>query len=39
MTDEKVRELLKAFKIDEEAVQDDYFQEYWDRTVGQLDEI
>lgn len=39
MTDEKVRDLLKTFKIDEEAVQDDYFQEYWDRTVGQLDDM
>lgn len=39
MSDEKVRDLLKTFKIDEEAVQDDYFQEYWDRTVGQLDDM
>lgn len=34
-----MRELLKTFKIDEEAVQDDYFQEYWDCTVGQLDDM
>ena len=39
MTDDALRERLKALEFDPEAVEDPFFREYWDRTGGKRDEM
>ena len=39
MTDDALRERLKALEFDPEAAEDPFFREYWDRTGGKRDEM
>lgn len=38
-TDKELKETLQNFKISADDIDDEYFQEYWERTGGKLDEF
>lgn len=39
LTDEELKEILQEFTISPDDIEDDYFQEYWDRTGGKLEDF
>ena len=39
LTAAELRDMLEALTFDPETVDDPYFQEYWDRTYGELDDL
>lgn len=39
LTDKELKEMLQDFRLSAEDVEDVYFQEYWDRTGGKLEEF
>lgn len=39
LTDAELKEILQDFRLSSEDVEDPYFQEYWDRTGGKLEEF
>lgn len=39
MTDEELKDKLEDLEFSADDVQDEFFQEYWDRTLGQKDEL
>ena len=39
MTDEELKDKLEDLEFSSDDVEDEFFQEYWDRTIGQKDEL
>ena len=39
MSDDELRELLKTFMLEADAVEDPFFQDYWEQTFGKRDDL